>query len=284
MKRWIVALVAATLAAGTAGALGTREPVRKTYEGVRALSVEAERVDVEVVARDGRGTALLTTQDIPWSVTVRHRMEGSTLVVEVESDDSIIGMGTDRPLIRLELPASCDADIATASGDVEVQGMEASLRIVTASGDARASDCSSRIALLTVSGDINVDGCEAGLILGTTSGDVVARDSSGGFSLRTTSGDILLDDCSGTVAASSASGDIVVRGFELKGDSSFETISGDVALYLDNDEDELSLDASTTSGELSVGGVEFQGRARLGSGPIVVTAHTVSGDIVFDED
>jgi DUF4097 and DUF4098 domain-containing protein YvlB len=90
----------------------------------------------------------------------------------------------------LSVPSGTEIRFSTASGDLEVSGLEGDIYFNSASGDASLKSCS---------GEYNFN---------TASGDVDLRQSEGDFWVSTASGDIHVEDCDGEFQLASASGDI----------------------------------------------------------------------------
>lgn len=174
--------------------------------------------------------------------------------------------------LEIELPRSveCRLGVATASGDVRVDGIAGPVAVRTASGDAH---------LLGARGKLTVQ---------TASGDLLLEDVGGRLQARTASGDVRLDG--GTLDAfdvQTASGDVTI-GAALDGDGPFraKTVSGDVRLGVaaaDGGAPNVSVSLKTVSGDATVG-PPFERTDRrswqVGSGGGArIAVQTVSGDL-----
>jgi DUF4097 and DUF4098 domain-containing protein YvlB len=202
-------------------------------------------------------------------VTVNGFKEGRDReMVEVEdrSSDSHIDIGVRYPSncncdasVRFEVrvPRSINIDIekvATASGNIEINGVRGEVNVSTASGDVTVSEVNGRINASTASGEMRVK-------------DVV-----------------------GAVSAQSASGNVEVEIAQLTGseDLKFSSASGDVNVRLPANLD-ADISMSTATGDIKTDfpievkesryGPGSQAHARLGSGSRSIHITTASGDV-----
>lgn len=222
-----------------------------------SLSIKNVSGDVKINGYDG---------DV---VTVSGFKEGRDRdVVEVEdrSSGNHIDLG-----VRYPSPCNCDASVrfevrvprsinvyiekvATASGNIEVNGVRGEVNVNTASGDVTVSEVNGRVNASTASGEMRVK-------------DVV-----------------------GEVSAQSASGNVEVEIAQLVGteDLKFSSASGDVHVRLPANLD-ADVSMSTASGDIRTDfpievkdnryGAGSQARARLGSGSRSIRISTASGDV-----
>jgi putative adhesin len=148
----------------------------------------------------------------------------------------------------IEVPAGVGADIRSASGDIDVRGIDGALSAVSTSGAIRASDVAGDVQLRSTSGAISATGV-----------DRLTR-------AQSTSGRINLNGAFAEAAQiSSMSGEITVRfapSASVRVDAS--SVSGDVT-------GDLGLTRRTT-GSHSLAGV-------LGQGGSTMSIHTTSGGI-----
>lgn len=97
--------------------------------------------------------------------------------------------------------------------------------------------------------------------------------------IETGSGDIDLEECVGRFAIETASGAIVGRELELRGDSRFDTASGDIELTLRNDLTDFRYRLTTASGDVRWGDVRARGELTGGNGRYSLLLETASGSI-----
>jgi DUF4097 and DUF4098 domain-containing protein YvlB len=144
--------------------------------------------------------------------------------------------------------------------------------------------------IATASGDIEVTGVEANVNVATASGDVTVADSHGTIRAATASGDMRIRNVSGQVSASSASGNVEVAIARLEGSENmkFATASGDVNVQMPSDLD-ADVSMATVSGTIKTdfpievkkqeytGGSHAEGR--IGGGLRKVHIASASGNL-----
>ncbi|HWZ01001.1 MAG TPA: DUF4097 family beta strand repeat-containing protein [Edaphobacter sp.] len=167
----------------------------------------------------------------------------------------------------ITLPKTSAINAATGSGDVQIQGVGATIKAQSGSGSVRAHGIQGAATLGTGSGDIELEQ--------TGPGDVKAE---------TGSGSIRLNGLNGALKASTGSGDIEAAG-QPTTDWKLSTGSGSVRLIVGNAH--FNLDADTGSGNISVSQpITMQGSLNKhhvsgvvnGGGP-TIRVGTGSGDI-----
>lgn len=172
--------------------------------------------------------------------------------------------------MEVEVPTRTNLDIRTGGGDVKVNHLEGETNLETSGGDVKVSE---------LKGNLNAR---------TSGGDMELRDLTGDIAIKTSGGDITLENVHGRVEARTSGGDVtasLARGNAKGGE--IETSGGDIELRLDPAIN-LSLDASTSSGEvtsnlphLSVTGEISSSRLHgtLGSGGETLRVHTNGGSV-----
>jgi DUF4097 and DUF4098 domain-containing protein YvlB len=139
------------------------------------------------------------------------------------------------------------ADVETASGDVRIGVVAAGGKIATASGDVELGRVDMTTRVVTASGDVRLKEALFGANIATASGDQrIDRAAAGDLVLRAASGDIAVAVVPGSLIrfdASSISGE-VASDIDVQADRLFVGNDGDVA--------ELSIQAKTLSGDISV--------------------------------
>ncbi len=207
---------------------------------------------------------------------------------------------------RIAVPSGAQADIRTASGEIDVEGLSGAVSLASFSGNVRAGDLTGGLTVSTTSGEVQLNDIAGKLEVGSISGDVKLENGKiDGATVSTTSGEVDLDGVAGALKLTSVSGNIQVReardgrldlsttSGEIEYDgslaresaNSLNSISGDVRVRLP-DANSFRLDASTVSGDISS---EFelrdgqQARRSLsgvaGDGSATLTIGTTSGDI-----
>ena len=150
-------------------------------------------------------------------------------------------------------------NVATASGDIEVDRVTGGVNVKSASSDFSARDVGDAVSIQTASGDIDID---------------VAR---GPVNVTSVSGDISIGEAYDNVNSNSVSGDQDHRAV-MQGVVSVNSVSGDVTVAVRRGS-RAYLDCTTVSGD-TTSELELSSEAPAGDGPLVeVRAKTVSGDI-----
>jgi hypothetical protein len=289
------------------GGAGSTTLIDQDYQGNR-IELSASASDVEI--RPG-GDSRIHIEAIQ-----RGGSQGDYKIDVVPSGDTVRVTETSNNFFcffcrrgvryRISVPAGGQADIHTASGEINVEGLSGAVALGSVSGDVRASDLSGGLTVSTTSGEVNLNDIAGKLDVGTISGDVKLEDGKvDGATVNTTSGEIELDGVAGALKVTSVSGDVKVReardgrielattSGEIEYDgslasgstNSLNSISGDVQLHLP-EESSFRLNASSVSGDVSS---EFdlqdseQARRSLsgttGDGSATLTIETTSGDI-----
>ncbi|HEX8475716.1 MAG TPA: DUF4097 family beta strand repeat-containing protein [Pyrinomonadaceae bacterium] len=144
--------------------------------------------------------------------------------------------------------------------------------------------------LNTASGNIEVSGVNGEVHVSTASGDLLIKDVSGEVKAATASGTVRVREVAGTVNASSASGDVDVEITRLEGTESmnFSSASGDINVKMPSNLD-AEVEMSTVSGSvktnfpIEVKREEHSGgasaRGRVGSGSRLLRISSASGNV-----
>lgn len=168
--------------------------------------------------------------------------------------------------LDVEIPATAEVIVQTASGAVAATGLHGDQQYRTASGDIRLERAAGRVATESVSGAvaIGVDGAVE-LIVKTVSGDVgIDGDRIERVRLTTTSGDIRLTSSLGS------------------GPHAIETLSGDALIATNSG---IRIQARTISGDLrsdlphTSDGMMGRRSLTVGDGAVELSFRSVSGDL-----
>jgi hypothetical protein len=143
-----------------------------------------------------------------------------------------------------------------------------------------------KLDLKSISGDVAVADATSDVAVGSVSGDVKIATTGDAF-VKSVSGDVTVV-AGGTATAKTVSGNVNVRLGTLRSSTSFDSVSGTIALAIPHDAN-AKVSANTLSGDVTGGGdVHFGGdksfvghnvRATLGQGSTPIDIHTVSGSI-----
>jgi hypothetical protein len=292
------------------GGAGSITLVDQDYQGSR-VELSAAASDVEV--RPGSGSRIHVEAIQRGGSQGDYRVDvvpsGDTVRVTESSSSFFWFFGSRGVRYRITVPSSGQADIHTASGEIDVEGLGGAVSLASVSGDVRAGDLGGGLTVGTTSGDVELHDIAGKLDVQSISGDIKLENGKiDGATVGTTSGEVQLDGVAGALKLTSVSGDIHVRAARdgqldvstTSGEIAYEgslasgstnkvdTISGDVNLRLP-DASGFRLDASTVSGDV---GSEFELRdgatARrslsgvAGDGSAALTVSTTSGDIQIE--
>lgn len=207
------------------------------------------QIRVDAVGIDERNRSDLKMSQSGSSVTVEYEPRGRSRNVRFE----------------IRVPQRCDVDVATAGGNISVEGrIEGRVKGVTAGGEIRLGDVGGDLSMTTAGGNIL-----AGAILGSAA-------------LTTSGGNIRLEAVQGDVEATTAGGHITVA--SVGGRLRARTAGGDIELG-DVGGD---ADASTSGGDIRAGRIAESARLRTSGGDVTldaasgkVEASTAGGDLVL---
>jgi hypothetical protein len=292
------------------GGSGSITLVDQEYQGNRIeLSVAASDVEIRPGSDNTFHIEAIQRGGSPGDYQIDVVQSGDTVRVTETSSNFFCFFCTRGVRYRILAPADGQADIRTASGEIDVEGLSGAVALASVSGDVHASDLTGGLTVGTTNGDVELNDIAGKLDVETISGEVKLEDGKvDGATVNTTSGEIQLDGVAGALKITSVSGDINVSDArdgqlefsttsgEIDYDGSLaresvnglNSISGDVQLRLDENSG-FRLDASTVSGDIgnefdlrdgeqarwSLGGVAGDGSASL-------TIGTTSGDIVIE--
>lgn len=266
--------------------------MQRTFEvtGPLAIDVRIPAGSVEVdPTLDGTAEVVLRALDEESQrlvdearVELRETAGGRQLLVEVPGRTGALAslvavFGRGGVDCRIRCPRRPALSARTKSADVAAAGTLESADIATASGDVQLRDVDGEVNVKTASGDVIVGDVGGRGSFATASGDVTVGRLSGAGSAATASGDVRIAAVAGDVKASTASGDVEL-GSVADGRIAVNSASGDVEVAVKRGTRAL-LDCTTVSGDARS---ELDGdySAAEGEGPLVeIRARTVSGDI-----
>ncbi len=199
--------------------------------------------------------------------------EAAPNAVRIRDGDGGLRLGPVRirtrrsPDLDIDLPRAAAVSLRTMSGDVEATGIGGASRWASASGDLRLAVSAGPVRLESMSGDAVLEASAAiALTARTVSGDLVATAP-------------LLE----SLDASTTSGDVRVDADLAAGAShAISSVSGDVDVITASP---VRLEAQTIAGDVRASGLHVTegGRGRrtlvVGSGAVVLTVRTTSGDV-----
>jgi DUF4097 and DUF4098 domain-containing protein YvlB len=154
------------------------------------------------------------------------------------------------------VPEKTGIDFASASGELELGGLQGTLKAKVASGD------------------ITVKGFKGKAKIKAASGEILVTGFNGHLKIKTASGDINLEDVTGAFEIGTASGEIEARGVEFTEASELRAVSGDVNIQLAKSPT-VDLDLTAVSGDVRLnyngnpvkGYFKFKGKVKKFSCP-----------------
>jgi DUF4097 and DUF4098 domain-containing protein YvlB len=237
------------------------------------LIVDASSSDVSVTGRAESGAHVVVTSnrdDLEDLFAFHFDEEPGAVRLEVRKRS--LEPWPKRLQVRMEVqvPTKTNVEIRTGGGDVKVTHLEGETNLETSGGDVGVSQLTGNLTARTSGGDMEL------------------RDLAGDINVKTSGGDITLVNAHGRVEARTSGGDVkaaLARGNDRGGE--IETSGGDIKINVDPAVN-LSLDASTSSGEVSASGLSLKVmgeispsrlHATLGSGGETLRIHTNGGSV-----
>jgi len=120
-------------------------------------------------------------------ITIENSDNGVDVSIKQKNNNNLSDLNLK---IDIRLPQSYNADISSAEGDLELNGVSGNIEMKTAEGDIKTSETSGSLDLKTAEGDIE------------------SLNFSGNISVSTAGGDIHLDGSNGKISGATAGGDI----------------------------------------------------------------------------
>ncbi|MGQ1890098.1 DUF4097 family beta strand repeat-containing protein [Thermophagus sp. OGC60D27] len=195
--------------------------------------------------------------------------------------------------------AGANTYLKSVSGNITASVVEGPLMVQTVSGDTKIEKVKGAFTGQSTSGNFNLKMMEGRCNVGTTSGDVSGESLLNGGEFRATSGNILMTGMRGNLLAKTVSGDVrlsdVTGSVELwttSGDQrgqkmmilktgSFNSVSGDILMDLENSLDDLSFRMKSQSGDIVAGESKGEKSLLIEKGNVWIKAASTSGDLLF---
>ena len=219
---------------------GPDEVETRTFEGIKKIRISTVSGDCVI----HRGTSDKVEVEVAWSYRPRNsykaefREQGEVLKLS----EDIYRSNSGRSTWTLVVPNNMEVRFSSASGGLEIDGVDGDFSLETASGDAVVRNCEGEFDFNTASGDIELTNCK------------------GVLDLNTASGDIELDGCTGEFEIATASGSVRADGVVLQDASAFSTASGRVRVSLGATADhDLRVSAASGSATLDYAGHPIKG-------------------------
>lgn len=233
---------------------------------------------IEVEAAGGSGTTEIRL-DGPDELVERTRVEqhGDTIRVETENGRGWLSWKGRELHLHVRCPEGAYLGARTKSADVTARGRLAAANVASASGDVELETVDGDASAKTASGDVEVGAVGGELEVNTASGDVGVGSVGGDLRVNAVSGDLRAGECGGGVRVSAVSGDVELRDVRA-GSVSVQAVSGDVEVGVRRGS-RVHVDASTLSGDTR-SELDLAGDPAPGDGPVVeLRLKSVSGDL-----
>ena len=237
---------------------------------VEIRSGEAGLIQVKAVKRSNSGDENRT------EIEIAQETDGSVRVVTHFPDVSWNWLGGVQPCevdYEITAPPTCSLTLKGVSNSVHAEGFEAAVSVVSVSGEIYLRNIKGSTRIKTVSGDAKAELISGALILDTVSADMEIKESA-----------------MASIEANSVSGDLRIHTTLAQGPYMFNSVSGDVCLIVPP-ESRFTANLSSLSGDLMPAFPITCGSHKFGSqmvqiqgGGVIVTMHSVSGDLTFDRD
>ncbi len=268
------------------------------YNQIDNIEISGAVVDVEITGGSSK-TVELELIDIPKKYTVSHKKNGSVLKILAKSKPLSFSLSNNSRMI-LSVPESVNIYIENSTGNITVSNIDGNDFSVTSSTgdiklenincDAYAKSTTGDIEFIDINGDITAKSSTGSIELTDISGNITAESSTGNqtynniegnIKAESTTGKKVLKDVSGILYLESSTGRIDGDNINLTDDSYFKTSTGDINLDLNNDMDDFSFNMNSSTGDISIGDSEARGTLKFGSGPILVTGKSSTGDQTY---
>jgi len=234
------------------------------------------RVEVELIGNDEESSALVEETRVEL-----HGHGTPKLVIDVPQRRSGLGFrfgfGHGGITCRVRCPERSTLKARTKSAEVTARGTLGGANVATASGDIELECVDGAASAKTASGDIDIREVTGTANVQTASGDVSVDAVRGALSVSTASGDVEIGEAYDDVSVNTVSGDQHHRGV-VEGNVGAHSVSGDIVIGVRKGS-RAWLDCNTVSGDTS-SELDVTADAPEGDGPLVeIRAKTVSGDI-----
>jgi len=200
-----------------------------------SLAVVSGEASVDVGAEDSIRVTVVHAYVPAGAFEARYETSADRLALREELEGATSGYSR----WTVTVPPQTAVELTSASGDLDVDGVQGGIRVTTASGEVRIRNASGAIAATTASGGIRGDNLNGDLELVSASGGIEIDGATGVCQISTASGDIEVEDITLTDASafSSASGTVRVKlAASPESDLSVSSASGNAIVNYDGNE------------------------------------------------
>ncbi|MBS1709583.1 MAG: DUF4097 family beta strand repeat protein [Armatimonadetes bacterium] len=261
----------------------------------KVLKIEGAHGDIKVEADGAVGSVKVAARFKGYTEAEAKELADKYMPVLEEGQDFVVLRHnvTDRLSadVHAKVPEGTVVEIRSSSGDVEVIGTKAGVRVTASSGDVKLYGVAGSVEVNSQSGDVEFESSSCNMVtVESKSGDVRLSEVTGLLNVRSASGEVELSRCSGrTVSVEASTGDISVDLVApVEGAVNLRSVRGDVTLEI-SDGSDCRVHISTLKGEVAVKGLELQDEnrdklvvtGRLGNGSGTIDMSAVTGDVTL---
>jgi len=136
------------------------------------------------------------------------------VVVRVKKRNKVAGWfkSSGHARFQIEVPEQTRLDIDTSGGSIEVDAIEAPVRLDTSGGSIRASAIRGDLSADTSGGSIRIENVDGDVSADTSGGSIEIRGVRGKASADTSGGGIAMEDVTGDIDADTSGGSIKITG------------------------------------------------------------------------
>jgi hypothetical protein len=204
-----------------------------TVDHTARVVVKTGNGGIAVTAGPDNQVLVEATLTVPDELSYSITQDGDTIMVEAKPKTGRTWRDCMGASIVVTAPSMTDVDLHTSNGALNVEGIEGSGDLETSNGAIELFDVKGDFQGRTSNGSLDIDGMEGSAELRTTNGAIDVRRVIGEVDLETSNGRVSFD------------GELIAGG-----DNRLVTSNGRVVVEL-RGEPSISLDASTTNGEIN---------------------------------
>ncbi len=297
MKNVIIILFAGLAIAMSSAA--EAEKIDRTLDVQEQGRVDIDVMDGSIIIKGWDKPQVRVVGDVPINEhNFTFKTKGDRTKIEHSGEHGFWNRSRSGSYAKLTIyaPRNSNFRVDGTSTGYELHNIAGQVRVNTMSGDIELDGGTGSVELESVSGDVIVKGASGRLNLSSVSGDIEASGKAQQFDAQTVSGSIRAKiGKSNDIKLESISGDIEIQ-LELDEDARLlaGTVSGDIDVSFDSDAINASFDIETgPGGEIenkisnhkTQSNFSFSGSMRftLGNGDSTVNLETMSGTIEIDQ-
>jgi len=233
-------------------AFGQKKEIHKTFSGKKKVKIKLILGDCKLVKSKNDKIDVFVTHsydDSEFEAQFKEKSSSLTIKEELHDPDGGSSFWT------IALPEEVTVDFNSATGDLEIVGLNADV-------DGNSG-----------TGDISIKDSEGEFDLNSGTGDMEVSNSKGEFDVNSGTGNVMIEKCSGEFDANSGTGDVEAKGITIIDEADFNSGTGEVTVYGPKGNGfDLSLNSGTDDAILDMDGQPIDGFFQF-------SAHARKGDI-----